>query len=83
VIAEVRGEGLLIGLRTIVPNAKLVDAMRAEKILAPAAGDNVVRLLPPLIAGEAEISEAMARLEKACIAIERELEQPLKQGAGR
>ena len=83
VITEVRGEGLLIGLRTIVPNAKLVDAMRAEKILAPAAGDNVVRLLPPLIAGEAEISEAMARLEKACIAIERELEQPLKQGAGR
>ena len=83
VIAEVRGEGLLIGLRTIVPNAKLVDAMRAEKILAPAAGDNVVRLLPPLIAGEAEISEAMARLEKACTAIERELEQPLKQGAGR
>ena len=83
VITEVRGEGLLIGLRTIVPNAKLVDAMRAEKMLAPAAGDNVVRLLPPLIAGEAEISEAMARLEKACIAIERELEQPLKQGAGR
>jgi acetylornithine/N-succinyldiaminopimelate aminotransferase len=83
VIAEVRGEGLLIGLRTIVPNAKLVDAMRAEKMLAPAAGDNVVRLLPPLIAGEAEIGEAMVRLEKACIAIERELEQPLKQGAGR
>jgi len=83
VIAEVRGEGLLIGLRTIVPNAKLVDAMRAEKMLAPAAGDNVVRLLPPLIAGDAEISEAMARIERACSAIERELEQPLKQGAAR
>ena len=83
VLAEVRGEGLLIGLRTIVPNAKLVDAMRAEKMLAPAAGDNVVRLLPPLIAGEAEISEAMARIDRACIAIERELEQPLKQGAVR
>ncbi len=83
VIAEVRGEGLLIGLRTIVPNAKLVDAMRAEKMLAPAAGDNVVRLLPPLIAGEAEINEAMARIEQACIAIERELEHPLKQGAAR
>jgi acetylornithine/N-succinyldiaminopimelate aminotransferase len=83
VIAEVRGEGLLIGLRTIVPNAKLVDALRAEKMLAPAAGDNVVRLLPPLIAGEAEISEAMARIDRACMAIERELEQPLKQGAVR
>ncbi|MEA2985711.1 MAG: acetylornithine/N-succinyldiaminopimelate aminotransferase [Alphaproteobacteria bacterium] len=83
VIAEVRGEGLLIGLRTVVPNAKLVDAMRAEKMLAPAAGDNVVRLLPPLIVGDAEISEAMARIERACSAIERELEQPLKQGAAR
>ena len=83
VIAEVRGEGLLVGLRTLVPNAKLVDAMRAEKMLAPAAGDNVVRLLPPLIVGEAEISEAIARTEQACIAIERELEQPLKQGAVR
>jgi acetylornithine/N-succinyldiaminopimelate aminotransferase len=83
VIAEVRGEGLLIGLRTIVPNAKLVDALRAEKMLAPAAGDNVVRLLPPRIAGEAEISEAMARIDRACMAIERELEQPLKQGAVR
>ncbi|HET7680426.1 MAG TPA: aspartate aminotransferase family protein [Xanthobacteraceae bacterium] len=83
VIAEVRGEGLLIGLRTIVPNAKLVDALRAEKMLAPAAGDNVVRLLPPLIAGEAEISEAITRIDRACSAIERELEQPLKQGAVR
>jgi len=73
VIAEVRGEGLLVGVRCIVPNAKLVDALRAEKMLAPAAGDNVVRLFPPLIATEAEISEA----------IERELEQPLKQGAAR
>ena len=52
-------------------------------MLAPAAGDNVVRLQPPLIAGEAEISEAMARIDRACIAIERELEQPLKQGAVR
>ena len=83
VIAEVRGEGLLIGLRTVVPNAKLVDALRVEKMLAPAAGDNVVRLLPPLIAGDAEIGEAMARLDRACIAIERELEQPQRQGAAR
>ena len=83
VIAEVRGEGLLVGVRCIVPNAKLVDALRAEKMLAPAAGDNVVRLFPPLIATEAEISEAIARIDRACSAIERELEQPLKQGAAR
>jgi len=83
VISEVRGEGLLIGLRCSVPNAKLVDAMRAEKMLAPGAADNVVRLLPPLVAGEAEIGEALARIDRACAAIEREMEQPLKQGAAR
>ena len=48
VIAEVRGEGLLLGLRTVMPNGEVVDALRAEKLLAVAAGDNVVRLLPPL-----------------------------------
>jgi acetylornithine/N-succinyldiaminopimelate aminotransferase len=83
VLCEVRGEGLLVGLRCVVPNAKLVDALRAEKMLAPGAADNVVRLFPPLIAGEAEIGEAIARIDRACIAIERELEQPLKQGAAR
>jgi acetylornithine/N-succinyldiaminopimelate aminotransferase len=83
VIAEVRGEGLLVGLRTVVPNTTLVDALRAEKMLAVGAGDNVVRLLPPLIAGEAEIGEAIARIGRACATIERELAQPLKQGAAR
>src|SRR5215471_21647695 len=34
VIAEVRGEGLLVGVRTVVPNGELVDALRAEKLLA-------------------------------------------------
>jgi acetylornithine/N-succinyldiaminopimelate aminotransferase len=71
VIAEVRGEGLLIGLRTAVPNGELVDALRAEKLLAVAAGDNVVRLLPPLIVEEAEIAEGIARLDRAASALER------------
>ena len=70
IIAEVRGEGLLIGLRALVPNGELVDALRAEKMLTVAAGDNVVRLLPPLIVAEAEIADAMAtarpRLHDAC-----------------
>jgi acetylornithine/N-succinyldiaminopimelate aminotransferase len=65
-IAEVRGEGLLIGLRALVPAGQLVDALRAEKMITVAAGDNVVRLLPPLIVGEAEIAEAVARLDRAC-----------------
>ncbi len=66
VIAEVRGEGLLIGLRALVPAGSLVDALRAEKMLAVAAGDNVVRLLPPLIVSEQEIAEAIVRLDRAC-----------------
>ena len=65
-IGEVRGEGLLIGLRALVPAGELVDALRAEKMLTVAAGDNVVRLLPPLIISEQEIAEGVARLDRAC-----------------
>ena len=83
VIAEVRGEGLLVGLRCVVPNSKVVEALRAEKMLVPAAADNVIRLFPPLIAGETEIGEAIARIDRACTALERDLPQPLKQGAAR
>jgi acetylornithine/N-succinyldiaminopimelate aminotransferase len=81
VIAEVRGEGLLLGLRTVVQNTTLVDALREEEMLGAGAADNVVRLLPPLIVTEAEIGEAVARIDRACLAIERDLAQPLKQGA--
>jgi acetylornithine/N-succinyldiaminopimelate aminotransferase len=66
VVAEVRGEGLLVGLRTVVPNGQIVDELRAEKMITVAAGDNVVRLLPPLIVSDAEIAEAVRRLERAC-----------------
>jgi acetylornithine/N-succinyldiaminopimelate aminotransferase len=66
VLAEVRGEGLLIGLRMIPQASEMVDELRAEKMLTVAAGDNVVRLLPPLIIGEEEISEAVARIDRAC-----------------
>jgi len=66
VLAEVRGEGLLIGLRMVPPVSEMVDELRAEKMITVAAGDNVVRLLPPLIIGENEISEAIARIDRAC-----------------
>jgi acetylornithine/N-succinyldiaminopimelate aminotransferase len=71
VISEVRGEGLLIGLRAVVPQGDLVNELRAEKLLTVAAGDNVVRLLPPLIAGEAEIAEAVGMIERACARLAR------------
>jgi acetylornithine/N-succinyldiaminopimelate aminotransferase len=66
VISEVRGEGLLIGLKAVVPQGDLVNELRAQKLLTVAAGDNVVRLLPPLIAGEAEVTEAIGMIDRAC-----------------
>jgi acetylornithine/N-succinyldiaminopimelate aminotransferase len=81
VIAEVRGEGLLVGLRAVVPSAELVDELRAEKLITVAAGDNVVRLLPPLIVSEAEIAEGVARIDRACARIAAAQARPAKQGA--
>ena len=71
VIAEVRGEGLLVGLRMVPPVSEMVDELRAEKMIALAAGDNVLRLLPPLIVSEAEIAEAVSRIDRACARLER------------
>jgi acetylornithine/N-succinyldiaminopimelate aminotransferase len=70
IIEEVRGEGLMLGLKCKVPNQSLVQALAAERMLTVQAGDNVVRFLPPLIVGEAEISEACAKIEAACVALE-------------
>ena len=71
VVADVRGEGLLLGLAAVGPNGELVDALRGEKLLAVAAGDNVVRMLPPLIIEEPEIAEAIERIDRAADRLER------------
>jgi acetylornithine/N-succinyldiaminopimelate aminotransferase len=81
VVAEVRGEGLLVGLRTVPPSTELVDELRAEKMITVAAGDNVVRLLPPLIVSEEEIAEAVRRIERACARLAKTHER-VRQGAG-
>jgi acetylornithine/N-succinyldiaminopimelate aminotransferase len=70
IIEDVRGQGLLIGIKCKVPNTELVAAGREAGILTVGAGDNVVRLLPPLNIGPEEIREAYARLDRACAAIE-------------
>jgi len=70
VIAEVRGEGLLMGLKTVCPNTDFAAAARDAHLLTIPAGDNVVRLLPPLIVGDEEVREAIARLDAACVKIE-------------
>jgi acetylornithine/N-succinyldiaminopimelate aminotransferase len=64
-VESVRGEGLMLGIKCRVPNTDVVAAARAEGLLLVTAGDNVVRLLPPLIVGEEEVEAAMERLEAA------------------
>ncbi len=80
VIAEVRGEGLMQGLRISekVLNTDFAAALRDQGVLLIPAGDNVVRMLPPLIIGEAEVAEAVKRIEAACVATEKALDAPAK-----
>lgn len=69
VIEEIRGDGLMLGIKAKVPSADLLKAIRAEKLLVVPAGENVLRLLPPLITTPAEAREGLARLERAAEAV--------------
>jgi acetylornithine/N-succinyldiaminopimelate aminotransferase len=70
VIEQVRGAGLMLGLKTKPLNSDFVNAAYAEHLLTVGAGDNVVRLLPPLIITKADIDEAVQKLERACLRLE-------------
>ena len=65
VVEEVRTSGLLAGIKVKPPMGDVVAACTAEKLLTVGAGENVVRLLPPLNVSEAEIAEAVKRLSAA------------------
>jgi acetylornithine/N-succinyldiaminopimelate aminotransferase len=67
-IEEVRGEGLMIGLKCRAPNTEVVARLRANRMLTVGAGDNVVRLLPPLIIDDSHIEEGLAILERTAAA---------------
>ncbi len=69
IIEDVRGEGLMIGLKCKIPSGHLTEALTKEHLLTVAAGDNVIRLLPPLIVSEAEIGEACQKINAACAAV--------------
>jgi acetylornithine/N-succinyldiaminopimelate aminotransferase len=75
VLVAQRGEGLMLGLLPKGPNTDFVAAARAEGLLVIGAGDNVVRLLPPLIIGEAEIGEAIDKLGRACQALRKKTKE--------
>jgi acetylornithine/N-succinyldiaminopimelate aminotransferase len=65
VVEEVRGSGLLVGLKLKPPMGQVVDACASENLLTVGAGDNVMRLVPPLNVTEDELSEAVGRLGRA------------------
>ncbi|MBN7761786.1 aspartate aminotransferase family protein [Nitratireductor aquimarinus] len=69
VIEGIRGEGLMIGIKCKVQNLRLLEALRDQKMLVVPAGDNVLRLLPPLIVTEDEIREAVKRIHDAAAAV--------------
>lgn len=64
IFTEVRGEGLLMGLKCAIPVGDIVAAARNQGLLLVGAGDNVVRLLPPLIITRDDIAFAMDALEE-------------------
>ncbi len=64
IFAEVRGKGLLTGLKCVVPNTEMVERLRQNGLLVAGAGENVIRLLAPLIVDERHIDEAIGILEQ-------------------
>ena len=64
VLADVRGAGLILGLKAVVPNAELQNAFTAEGLLTVAAGDNVVRLVPPLVLTDADCDAAVEMIRR-------------------
>lgn len=65
VIEDIRGEGLMLGIKAKIPSADLLKAVRAEHMLLVPAGENVLRLLPPLVTSAEEAREGLARIERA------------------
>ena len=67
IIVDIRGRGLLIGVKLIPNNRSFMGWARDEKLLIAGGGDNCVRLLPPLIITQEEAREAIEKFERACL----------------
>ena len=70
VFEAVRGQGLILGLKCVVPNTDVVKAGYGRRLLTVAAADNVLRLLPALNIPEADITEALSRLDATAADLE-------------
>lgn len=66
VVLDIRGKGLLIGIKLGTPNREFMQHARDEHLLVAGGGDNCVRLLPPLVLTLEEAREAIEKLERAC-----------------
>ena len=78
VFEEVRGMGLMMGLKCRLPNGAVQLAMRDQELLMAPAGENVLRLLPPLTVSEEELRDAFARIAAAAAS----LAEPAQQASG-
>ena len=67
IIVDIRGRGLLIGVKLIPNNRSFMGWARDERLLIAGGGDNCVRLLPPLIITQEEAREAIEKFERACV----------------
>ena len=65
----IRGKGLMIGLKCKIPNGDVIARLMDQGLLAVGAGDNVVRLLPPLIIDEAEVDASVAMIDRAAASL--------------
>ena len=72
VVGEVRGRGLMLGLKLNVPAASFIASLREKKMLVVGATENVVRLVPPLIVDESHLREAVDALSATCAGYEAE-----------
>ena len=73
VFEEVRGQGLMLGVKCKVPNIDMVNAGYDAGVLTVPGGDNVIRILPPLNISSEEIAQAVSLLDQAATSLETKL----------
>ncbi len=66
IISEIRGVGLIKGIKVLVDNTKFIEKLMNHKMLTVKAEENVIRLFPPLTVQNSELDEAILKIEKVC-----------------
>ncbi len=66
IIAEIRGIGLMKGIKLLVDNSEFIEKLIEHRMLTVKAEENVIRLFPPLIVSNQELDEAIHKIQKVC-----------------